>query len=172
MLITNTKSGPSPEDPVGMAIGQWSSLSEFSGAVSVCCNSDRTSPESLLSPGISIKSATRVYRNSGHGTDESLIQFAMTRYAVRLTYNTQVAWKAITLHSNLADTSSRRLKALTKTHKSAFHHVGVANVTCFYECFQPPLAWLIYCRHCGGSLRNMCIHGHVSLTYTHIHTHA
>ena len=44
--------------------------------------------------------------------DENLIQFAMTRY-----------------------TAQKRLKALTKTHESAFHYIGVANVTCFYERF-------------------------------------
>ena len=41
--------------------------------------------ESLLSLG---KSDTHVCRNSGRGTDESLIQFTMTRYADRLAYNT------------------------------------------------------------------------------------
>ena len=32
----------------------------------------------------------------------------------------------------------RRLKMLTKINESAFQRVEVANVTCFYERFQPP----------------------------------
>ena len=72
----------------GRSNGQWSSLSEFGRAISAYCNSDKTSPESLLSPGVPINSDAHVYRNSGCGTDESLIKFAMTRYADRLTYNT------------------------------------------------------------------------------------
>ena len=69
---------------------------------------------------------------------KGLIQVAMTIYAARLTYTTQVAWKVTTWHSNITDIAQRRLEVFTKTHESAFHHVDVANVMCFYECFQPP----------------------------------